>query len=373
MCGAGLALHPRGPVRGALLELRADAGAVHGAHAAAEADLREALLADPAGPRARRLSRLAMLTFGAQDPRRAAELAELALVEATAAGDDAMRAFALDTAAILDMNLGEPGRAAGRAQAALELYQRLGDAGGVARILDGRAMATFLDGRIGAAVELFDRVAGAFGDAGDLLRVVTPRSTRGHGLVFLGRAGDGLADASEALRLARDLDAAEGQAYALWHRSEALSALGRHAEAEADAAEALRVARAAGHRGWTATAHRARGVCLQAQDRLEEAAAAFADSAAAAGTDLTLFASWAAARGALVAVALGRLADAERLAGAALATGPALGHYEARLAAVELAAARGDAGLPDLAGRALAAARAGGHAVSAARLVRLAG
>ncbi|WP_327011347.1 AAA family ATPase [Dactylosporangium sp. NBC_01737] len=372
LCGAGLALHPRGPLRGALLELRADAGAVHGAHAVAEADLREALLADPAGPRARRLSRLAMLTFGAQDPRRAAELAELALVEATAAGDDAMRAFALDTAAILDMNLGEPGRAAGRAQAALELYQRLGDAGGVARILDGRAMATFLDGRIDAAVELFDRVARSFGDAGDLLRVVTPRSTRGHGLVFLGRPAEGLADASEALRLARDLDAAEGQAYALWHRSEALTALGRHPEAEQDAASALRIARDAGHRGWTATAHRARGICLQARGLLDEAAAAFRDSAAAAGTDLTLFASWASARGAMVAVALGRFADAERLAGEALATGPALGHYEARLAAAELAAARGDAGAQRLADEALAAARAGGHAVSAARLTELA-
>jgi tetratricopeptide (TPR) repeat protein len=233
-------------------------------------------------------------------------------------------------------------------------------------------MATFLDGRIDVAVELFDRVAGSFGDAGDLLRVVTPRSTRGHGLVFLGRAAEGLTDASEALRLARDLDAAEGQAYALWHRSEALTALGRHPEAEADAAEALRAARHAGHRGWTATAHRARGVALQARGLLEEAAAAFQASAEAAGTDLTLFGSWAAARGAMVAVALGRFGDAERLAGQALATGPALGHYEARLAAVELAAARGDADLARLAADAIAAANAGGHAVSAARLGELA-
>ena len=44
------------------------------------------------------------------------------------------------------------------------------------------------------------------------------------------------------VQLARDLGAPEGQAYALWHRSEALSALGRHAEAEADAREALTVA-----------------------------------------------------------------------------------------------------------------------------------
>ncbi len=139
-----------------------------------------------------------MLTFGAQDPRRAAELAELALVEA--GDDDAARAVALETAAILDMNLERPDRAAERAEAALALYRRLGDARGVARILDGRAMATFLDGRIAEGVEVFGRVAQLFTDSGELLRVVTPRSTRGHGLVFLARPAEGLAEASAALR-----------------------------------------------------------------------------------------------------------------------------------------------------------------------------
>ena len=65
--------------------------------------------------------------------------------------------------------------------------------------------------------------------------------------VFAGEPAAGLAEADAALRLARELDTAEGQAYALWHRSEALSALGRADEAEADAREALRLAE--GHRG----------------------------------------------------------------------------------------------------------------------------
>ena len=66
-----------------------------------------------------------MLTMGAQDPARAAELAELALVEA---GDDAAaRALALETAAILDVNLGRADRAAERADAALALFRGLGD------------------------------------------------------------------------------------------------------------------------------------------------------------------------------------------------------------------------------------------------------
>ena len=201
-------------------------------------------------------------------------------------------------------------------------------------------MATFLDGRIDEGVATFGRVARLFVDSGELLRAVTPRSTRGHGLVFAGDPAAGLAETTAALRLARELDTAEGQAYALWHRSEALSALGRADEAEADAREALR--RADGHRGWTATAHRALGIALAARGDLDAAAAAFAASAEVAGESLTLFASWAAAQRALVALAAGSTAGVAAWVAHALAIGPPLGHYEARLAEVELAAARGD-------------------------------
>ena len=313
----------------------------------------------------------AMLTMGAHDPARAAQLAELALVEA---GDDAAaRAVALETAAVLDVNLGRPDRAAERADAALTLFRRLGDGAGVARILDGRAMAAFLDGRITEAVGLFGRIAALFEDSGDLLRVVTPRSTRGHGLVFRAEPEAGLAETSAALQLATDLGTPEGRAYALWHRSEALSALGRPVEAEADAREALRIAREVGHRGWTATAWRALGIALQGQDRLDGAAAAFGESAQTAGDTLTLFASWAAARCALVAVALGRLDNAERAVQRALATGPPLGHYEARWAQVELAAARRTDDCTALAAAARDRAGAGGHLASVPRLAELAG
>ena len=353
LASAGVDLRPQPPVWADLLEVRAEARAAHGDLDHALTDLHAALQADPGGYRARRLARLAMLTFGAKDVRHAADLVEMAVVVADS-DDDQSRAFVLETAAIVDMNEGRADRATERWNTALGLYRRHGDARGVARILDGQAMATFLDGRITDAVAVFDRVAGLFTDSGDLLRVVTPRSTRGHGLVFLGRPAAGLDEASAALALAVDLDSPAGQTYALWHRSEALSALGRLDEAEADARRALEIARAAAHRGWTATAYRALGIALQARGQDEDAAAAFAASAETAGTDLGLFACWAAARQALVAVGAGRFADAERFVAHALATGPPLGRYEARLAAVELAYAAGDPTAPAAAESALA-------------------
>jgi DNA-binding SARP family transcriptional activator/tetratricopeptide (TPR) repeat protein len=362
---AGLALERRS----GLLEVRAEARAAHGDITGALADLQAAGGSGPA--RSRRMSRSAMLTMGAHDPERAAELAEMALVEA---GDDrAARAGALETAAILDMNLGRTGRAAHRAGTALALFRVLGDGAGAARILDGRAMAAFLDGRITEAVGLFGRIAALFEDSGDLFRVVTPRSTRGHGLVFRAEPVDGLTETTAALQLATDLGAREGQAYALWHRSESLSALGRLDEAEIDAREALRIAREVGHRGWTATAWRALGIALHEQQRFDEAARAFRESALVAGETLTLFASWAAARCALAAVALGRLDDAARSVGRALAVGPPLGHYEARWAQVELAAAREADDCAVMAAAARSQADAGGHLVSVPRLAELAG
>jgi DNA-binding SARP family transcriptional activator/tetratricopeptide (TPR) repeat protein len=366
---AGLALHPRPAVRDRLLDARAEARAAHGDITGAIADLHGAL-GEPGPARSRRLARLATFTSGARDLHRAAELAELAVVEA--GHDRAARAFALETAAILDMNLDRPDRASERSEEALDLHRALGDARGVARILDGRAMATFLDGRIADGVALFGRVAQLFEDSGDLLRVVTPRSTRGHGLVFLDRPGEGLEETSAALRLAGDLDAPEGQAYALWHRSEALSGLGRIEEAESDAREALRIAGVAGHRGWTATGYRALGIALQTGGDLDGAARAFASSAEIAGDGLTLFASWAVARSALVALARGAVAEAVPLVARALAIGPPLGHHEARLAEVELAAARGEERCGELAADALRLARSQGYAVAVPRLAELA-
>ncbi len=358
LADAGLRLEPHPSVAATLREIRAQARGRTGDIGGARADLRAALAVERAGPRrARILGRLALLASGADDLHRAAELAELALVEAGT--DTPAVAQALEIAAMLDMNLNRPDRSRARSGRALELYRLLGDASGTARVLDEQAMATFLGGDVRAGGRALRRVADLFEDSGDLVRVVTPRSTAGHALVFAGQASEGLRQASAALDLARTLGHPEGQAYALWHRTEALAALDRTGEATADAREALAIATRIGHRGWTATSYRALGVAAHAAGDLDAALDAFTRSLASS-EHLDLFASWAASRLALVHLAQGGVDDAGPLVSRALALGPPLGHYEARLAEAELAAATHRPDAAALARRALDLATAGG-------------
>jgi DNA-binding SARP family transcriptional activator len=368
---AGLALAERGEPRNRLLEVRAQLRARRGDLPGARSDLREALIAEPdLAARSGLRARLAMLYSGAEDLDRAAGLAELAVLDA---GDDpAALARALEVAAIVDMNREQPDRARQRFDRALELYRDRHDATGAARILDARAMATFLDGRIPAAVELFTQVADLLTDSGDLLHVVTPASTAGHALVFAADPRAGLARTTAALELARSLGHAEGVTYALWHRSEALAALGQVDEAAGCAREALAVAGRLGHRGWTATALRALGIALRAGGDLPAAAQAFRRSLDTASGGLTLFSSWAAAQLALTSIAGGDPAAAGPLVHRALTEGPALAQYEARLARAELACARRWPDAAAVAADAARLARAGGHLASVPRLEELA-
>ena len=233
-------------------------------------------------------------------------------------------------------------------------------------------MATFLDGRIAEGVAVFGagRAAlhGLRGAAAGRSHRGRPAATGWCSRAARGRAGRDDRGAATCPRAGRP----EGQAYALWHRSEALSALGRADEAEADAREALRIARAIDHQGWTATAHRAAGIAHATAGDLDAAAAEFAASAEAAGESLTLFAAWAAARSALTAIAGGTVTGVDALVERASTIGPPLGRFEARLAAAELAAARDDPATPAIAAEALALAREAGEAVTTERLAKLA-
>ena len=368
---AGLRYDPSTDVRLHLLELRAEGRARRGDFAGAREDLRAALAGREGGAdRSRVLARMAMLAFGSENLARAAELAELAIGEAGDLAD--ARAQALFVGAIMDMNARRQPRAKERFDEALALFEQAGNARGIADILDGQAMAALLDGELGRATDAFDRVADRFVDAGELLRVVTPRASRGLGLVWMGRPAEALVDIDEALDLARTLGYPEGESYGLFCRSEALAGLGRAAEGVQAAQEALAIAQRLGHGEWTATAYRGLGIARQAAGDAEGAADAFRSSLAVSEEHrLPHFESFAAARLALVLIGQGNLADAEALVARSLATGLPLSQHEARLAQASLAAAREEPGWRATVAEALERARAGDHAISAAMLQQL--
>lgn len=359
LANRALTLTPDHPDRAWLLELRAEARSRTDDLGGARQDLRDAIAQRPAGPhRARSLARLAMLESGADDLQHADKLVTRALTESRP--DDWVRAHALSVAAIVDMNRGRKERSRSRSDEALRLFSDLGDARGVADILDGRAMATFLDGWIADAVAAFEHVANDFEDQGELLRVITPRSTRGHGLLFMGRLADGLVETEEALALARTLGHAEGVSYTQWHRSEVLAAIGRAEEARTAAGEALAIARELGHRGWTATGLLALGTAEAASGRFELAADAYQEARKTAH-GLPLFEAWAEARLGLIVVREGRLDDATRLADQAAADAPGLARYEILVLRATIALQGGDPGATQVCQRAMAACRDGGH------------
>jgi DNA-binding SARP family transcriptional activator len=363
---AALRLGPTEETGLRVLAARAEARARAGDLDGAKADLRDALARtrnDPA--RADLLTRLAVLESGSEDYQAARDLLELALA---AAGEDPRRRAEVHAAgSIVDLNLGDLARSESRAKIALELFEANGDARGAAGILDGRAMATFLGGRIREAADAFDRVARLFRDAGELLRVGTPRSTRGHALVFLARAEEGLGDVMEALALERELGHAEGESYALWHEAEALAALGRGEEAVDSAAAALAIAERIRHREWTAASLRGLGIALESTGTIDEAIDAHRRGLAAS-EGLPLFETWAAARLASCLVRAGRLDEAEDALSRARPELAPLGAYECRLAEAELRAARGADDTASFAADAAEIAEDGGHVASAIRL-----
>jgi tetratricopeptide (TPR) repeat protein len=250
-------------------------------------------------------------------------------------------------------------RSAERFGEALELFERGGDARGVAEILDGRAMAAFLAGRIRESAEAFDRAATLYVDSGQLLPAVSPRASRVHALVKLTRPDNALADADAALELARTLGHPDSVCYSLLQRSLAVAALGHGQEALANATEALAIAERLGHREWTIMGHHRLGVAWEAADDPNRAEGAYRR-----GLELgdRVPYHWSHCANGLprLLIARGELDAAEPLIARSLAEGLPLTTYEARAAQVELLAARGEETASSLARKALALAEQGG-------------
>ena len=368
----GLSLDPAGRTRAALLEARGEARRRAGQLAAARADFTAALdsLDDPAS-RSRVLAQLAILDARTADAARGGELAELAIAEA---GDQpAALGQALAAGAIIDLTGGNLARARHRVRRAARLLDQAGDSGGSARLLYWRAMECFIDGRLPDAVTQLDRLAHLPVTPGEVLRLWSPRATRGHALAFLGRAADGLAEIDETLAWARAARHPAVEAECLWHRAEALAALGQAADAMEAAEQAAGIAARIGHAEWAAAAHRGLGIACEAAGLPGRAESAYRRSLEAA-EGIPLFRAWAAARlGALLA-RQGQPGEAAPHVRAALEGGTPLTRHEARWAQAELLASQGDdAACRATTATALDQAQDSGYLILVPRLRELAG
>jgi DNA-binding SARP family transcriptional activator/tetratricopeptide (TPR) repeat protein len=370
LAGTGLSLDPGGS-RAVLLEVRGEARRRLGQLAAARADFTAALEnLDTPADRSRVLAQLAILDARTADAARGAELAELAIAEA---GDEpAALGQALAAGAIIDLAGGNLARARYRARRAARLLDQAGDSRGSARLLYWRAMACFIEGRLPDAAGQLDRLANLGVTPGEVLRLWSPRATRGHALAFLGRAADGLKEIEEALARARAACHPAVEAECLWHRAEALAALGRPGEAVESAEESAGIAARIGHAEWTAASHRGLGIACEAAGLPGRAESAYRRSLEAA-QGFPLFRAWAAARLGAFLARQGRPDEAMPHVQAALSGGPPLSGHEARWAHAELLASQGStAACRAAAATALDQARDGGYLVLAPRLRELA-
>jgi tetratricopeptide (TPR) repeat protein len=361
LADAGLGLEPA-PARAlALLETRAEARARRGDFHGARRDLNQVVAAKPPGPdRARTLTRIAELISGAEDYEHASKVVELALAEA---GEDmGARARALGVAAVLDLNLNRAEVAQQRSDEALILFEQMGDAFGAATILDVRATTTFFLGELRRAAGLLDTVIRLFSDVGALLRIPTPRGLRGLCLTFLDRPGEALADLVDAERSTVGLGLHEDVPAVVWCQSEALAVLGRVSEAVDRAERAYAMAARAGHREWTSAALLGLGGAWLAGHEWTLAETALRRCLDTAER-LPGFSSWACARMASALVAQGRGREAEPFLERTF-EGPAVAHFEGRLAQAELLLAAGDPRAAAYAKDAMRLAETAGHLVS---------
>jgi tetratricopeptide (TPR) repeat protein len=366
---AGLRNAQQSSLRSELLEIRAEARARRGDLVGARDDLRAALALTTEGPRrAHLLARMAALVSGSDDYAYAGELIGLALDEA--GSHQRARAEALAVGAIVDFNTNRLERAEARSSEALALFEQVGDAQGSAEVLDVNAMIAFFQGRFWEAPSLLGRVVRLFEDSGKLLRLVTPRAFRGQALAVIGEPEQGLSEINQALELARTLGDPEAEAYCIGLRAFTLLSLGRAEEARQNAAETLQIARRLAHRELLAASHCFIGLAHEASGALEQAEASYRECFREA-TGLPLFSSWAASGLARVLIERGDLTAARECVDKAFADGPPSALFDARVAAVELAVAKGEPNAGQLAAEALSLAETAGHRLSVPRLSEL--
>jgi len=368
----GLSLDPPGRTRGLLLEARGEVHRRHGRLAEARSDLTSALQAlDDAPGRSRLLSQLAILEARTASVARGGELAELAMAEAADRPDALGQALA--AGAIIDLPAGNLPRAEHRFRRARQLLEQAGEPCGSTRVLYWQAIASFMTGRIREAIDQLGNLTRLPVTPPELLRVWDPRATRGQALAFAGQPGAGLDEIAATLEWAAGRGYPAIETECLWRRSEALAFLGRAGQAIESAQQAVAIATRIKHAACMAAALRGLGIAWEAAGAADRAEDAFRRSMRAAAGN-PFFTAWAAARLGACLARQGRMRDAAPHVRTAMTCGTPLTRYEARWAHAELLAAGGDTrACRAAAAQALRAVTGGGYLILAPRLRELAG
>jgi DNA-binding SARP family transcriptional activator/tetratricopeptide (TPR) repeat protein len=367
----GLSLEPPAPARALLLDTRAEVYQRRGLLDEARADLTAALEScGEAAGRSRVLAELAILEARSVGVARGEELVELAIAEAQ--GRPGPLGQALAAGAITDLPAGNLARAGRRFRRARRLLEEADETRGSARLLYWQAMTDYMAGRLREAATRLADLAHLPALPAEVLRLWSPRATRGHVLAFMGEPETGLADIGETLAWAEAHHYPAVQSECLWRRSEALAFSSRAGEAAESAEQALAIATRLRHAACTAAALRGLGIAWDAAGVPDRAEQAFRRSARAAEGN-PFFAAWASARLGACLARQGRPQDAAPHVRASRSTGPPLTRYEARWAHAELLAARGeDKACRAAAAKALRAAEEGGYLILVPRLRELA-
>lgn len=293
-------------------------GAFPQAHDDFAAALAEARAAGDGRAEWEALHALGML-WSARDYERAGRHRRDALAVARALGDPLLVAHSLNRVGNWDVNREDPRAGIPHHDEALAIFERAGDARGVAETVDLLAMAHHIAGAQGEAVPLYERSVALFTALGDrrglvnalsVLLVCGPSYHASAGPVWASTYAPELLATERAARLAGEIGWRAGEAFARYLLADCLAWRGEYARALRLARESLSIAEEIEHREWQCGAHRVLGVV--ALDLCAPAAARAALEAAHGIARRLGSATWTRWTGAPLAIALARAGEPGR-------------------------------------------------------------
>ena len=244
--------------RRALLEARAEVGAVLGSFDPARADLEAALVlaeseADAVG-QGRVLASLGALWGGHRDYARALQLTQRAIGLLEPAGDRQTLAEARAQLGVMLLNLARMTESRREFEVARALFEAVDDVPGQGRTLQMLGLNRWLAGDIAGSFAFLESALVKLRAAGDRrTEIATLVSLSAAHARHDGPRGGG-AYLTEALQIARALEVRIDEAFVRCAAADFGVMFGRYADALREATTALTIARDLGHREWTAYA-----------------------------------------------------------------------------------------------------------------------